>query len=154
MRFEAIQDIDEALPTLFEHDRQNQQINFPKDQPLKDRFEQNIREWYTKQPDGFFFVYEGDELIGSLLLRVRENPFRNQTYGEIWYIYLDATKRGQGYGTNMISFADTFFQQKGCAYGFAGVSALNPASNALFANAGYTTTRLILEKDYENRDSN
>lgn len=148
MEIVPITDIEQALETLWEHDAKSQAINFPKDQPNRELFEKKIRENYPEHADGFFFVHEGDAIIGSLILRTPFNPYRKQRYGEVWYIYLAPECRGKGYGKKLLEFADAYFKRKGCAYAFAGISAVNPASNALFEKAGYVTTRHILEKPY------
>lgn len=143
-----IKNLEEALPILWDHDQKNQQINFPSDSPNKELFEQNIRSSYTDNPRGFFLLYNQERVIGSLLLRIKHNPYRNQKYGEIWYIYLEPECRGKGYGIKLLEHADEYFKQQGCNYAFAGISATNPGSNALFEKSGYTQTRIMLEKQY------
>ncbi|MBI2665939.1 GNAT family N-acetyltransferase, partial [Candidatus Woesearchaeota archaeon] len=123
---------------LWEHDQKNQSINFPQDKPNYELFKQNLTQaWQEKiekggsKEHGFFLVWEGDQIIGSLLLRIKENPYREKKYGEIWYIYLEPEYRGKGYGKRLLQFADDYFQKQGCAYAFAGISAHNSSSNIL-----------------------
>ncbi len=149
MEIRKINNLHESLEILWEHDQKNQAINFPESQPNRELFEKNMQQSYTENPEGFFFVYNEDEIVGSLILRFRENPYRKKRYGEIWYIYLSPECRGQGYGSKLLQFADKFFQQNNCSYAFAGIAAHNPASKALFAKAGYETKRIILEKEYQ-----
>ncbi len=147
-------DIDAALPTLWDHDQKNQVINFPNSSPNPELFKRNIRQETTHENASFFFVYEEQKVVGSLGLRMKENPYRRQKYGEIWYIFLEPECRGKGIGRILLDFADNYFQERGCSYTFAGISAFNPASNKLFESAGYTKTRFILEKEYYgNRNS-
>ena len=140
--------IDEALRILWEHDQSNQKINFPKDKPNSDLFKKNIIESYKEQPEGFLFIYEEERIVGSVILRIKFNPYRQQKYGEVWYIYFDASCRGKGYGTRVLEYVDDYFKKNGCKFAFAGVSAINPASNAFFNKSGYERTRNILEKQY------
>ncbi|PIN73336.1 hypothetical protein COV20_03840 [Candidatus Woesearchaeota archaeon CG10_big_fil_rev_8_21_14_0_10_45_16] len=142
-------DIEQALPILWEHDLKNQRINFPKDSPRRQLFEERIRREYTEEPDGFFFIIEVDKIVGSLILKTKINHYRGKRYGDVRAIYLDEDKRGQGHGSRMLQFADDHFKSKGCSYVFAGISAQNPASNSLFTGSGYSQTRVILEKEYE-----
>ena len=92
---------------------------------------------------------EKGTIVGSLVLRIKENPFRKKKFGEIWYIYLEPECRGKGYGSKLLRFTDDYFKKNGCAYAFAGIAAHNPGSNILFEKAGYTKTRFILEKEYD-----
>lgn len=140
--------LEEALPILWEHDQKMQKINFPGSYPNKELFEKNIWEESKGGNTTFFFVYEQEKIIGSLILRIKENPYRRKKYGDIWDIYLEPECRGKGYGGKMLEFADEFFKKQGCSYAFAGIAAHNPASNALFEKAGYNKTRYILEKKY------
>ena len=146
MEIKQIQNIHEALEILWQHDVENQKINFPHDQPNRSLFEKNILESYREQPQGFFFLFDQEKIIGSLLLRMKINPFRNQQYGEVWYIYLDSAYRGKGLGATLLEHAEQYFKQNKCSYIFAGISASNPGSNALFEKTGYKKTRIILEK--------
>lgn len=148
MKIRNINNIEEALPTLWEHDQKNQKINFPTSKPHFKIFQENILASYKEHPQGFFLIYENNKIIGSLILRTKFNPFREQKYGEIWYIYLEPEHRGKGYGRRLLEFADAHFKNQSCSYAFAGISALNPSPNALFETAGYTKTRVILEKEY------
>lgn len=148
MEIKQIKDIKEVLEILWEHDQANQKINFPMDKPNYELFKKNILEGYKEQPEGFLFVYDNDKIVGSMILRIKSNPYRKQKYGEVWYIYLYASCRGKGYGTKLLEYADKYFKSKDCKYAFAGVSAVNPASNALFSKFGYQRTRNILEKEY------
>lgn len=146
MEIKPITNFQEALEILWEHDVENQKINFPSDKPDRALFEKNISESYAENPHGFFLVYDRNKIMGSLLLRIKHNPFRSQKYGEIWYIYLEPDYRGKGFGPKLVEHAHAYFKQHSCSYVFAGISALNPGSNALFEKAGYTRTRIILEK--------
>jgi len=148
MEIKQITNINEALEILWGHDKSNQIINFPKDKPNYELFKKNILEAYREQQQGFLFIYDKEKIIGSMILRIKFNIYRQKKYGEIWYIYLDSSCRGKGHGTKALEFADEYFKKKGCEYAFAGVSALNPASNALFNKVGYKEVRNILEKDY------
>lgn len=149
MEIKQITNINEALKILWEHDQSSQKINFPKDKPNRKISEERILKEYDEEPTGYFFIYEDGKIVGSLILKTRFNPFRNQKYGDVRAIYFDDSCRGKGFGSKALEFADEYFKLKGCAYAFAGVSALNPASNALFDKFGYERTRNILEKQYE-----
>lgn len=140
--------IEDALPLLWDHDQKNQKINFPNSFPNKELFEKNLRQEHASGSTTFFFVQEQEKNVGSLILRIKDNPYRRKKYGEIWYIYLEPECRGKGYGKKILEFADKYFKQHGCSYAFAGIAAHNPASNALFEKAGYSKTRYILEKGY------
>lgn len=142
-----VSNFEEALPILLEHDKDMQNLNFPNSSPQKELVLQRLREEFNHGA-GYFFVYEGEKIIGSLLLQIKENPYRGKKYGDIRNIYLTSACRGKGYGQQMLLFADDFFKKQGCSYAFAGIAAHNPASNALFEKAGYSKTRFILEKDY------
>lgn len=143
-----VTDLEEALPLLWDHDQKNQKINFPTSQPNKILFEKNIRQEHHAGSGAFFFIFEKEKTVGSLILRMKENHYRQKKYGEIWYIYLEPECRGKGYGKELLEFADDYFKKQGCAYALAGTAAHNPASNMLFEKAGYVKTRLILEKEY------
>ncbi len=142
-----ITDIEEALPVLWDHDQKMQKINFPGSYPHKELFEKRVRQEY-EMGAAYFFVYEEEKIVGSLILMAKENPYRRRKYGDIRNIYLEQECRGKGYGTKMLEFADEYFKRQGCSYAFAGIAAHNPASNLLFEKAGYTKTRFILEKEY------
>lgn len=148
MKIEQIKDINKSLEVLWAHDKANQIINFPKDKPNYKLFKKNILENYKEHSEGFLLVYENKKIVGSMILRIKFNPYRQRKYGEVWYIYLDKSRRGKGYGTKLLEYADEYFKNKNCDYAFAGVSALNPASNAVFKKLGYKLTRKILEKKY------
>jgi len=148
MEIRQIVDINKSLGILWEHDQANQKINFPNDKPNYDLFKRNILNDYKEQPEGFLLIYDQGKVIGSMILRIKFNPYRQQKYGEVWYIYFDDSCRGKGYGTKVLEYADEYFKKKGCKYVFAGVSALNPASNALFDKLEYKRIRNILEKQY------
>ncbi|MEK6809611.1 MAG: GNAT family N-acetyltransferase [Nanoarchaeota archaeon] len=148
MQIVLIADFEEALPTLWEHDQKMQRLNFPGSFPNKELFEKNMRAENAAGDTAFFFVRERERIVGSLILRIKVNPFRRQKYGDIWDIYLEPECRGKGYGKKMLEFADEYFKRNGCSYAFAGIAAHNPASNALFEKAGYSKTRYILEKEY------
>ena len=148
MRIENIKDINDALEKLWEYDQDHQRINFPKDSPNYERFKEGILKEYNKEPQGFFFVYEDDKIIGYLRLITRFNPYRQQKYGDVRFIHLDSLNRGKGYGTKLLEFADEYFKKNGCEYAFTGISAFNESSNVLFKKLGYQTTRIIMEKDY------
>lgn len=143
-----VTNLEEALPILWDHDLKNQVINFPGSKPNKELFDQNMHHSYSENPEGFFLVYGDGKMIGSLLLRIKENSYKQKKYGEIWYIYLEPECRGKGYGKKLLDFADEYFTKKECSYAFAGIAAHNPASNLLFERAGYVKTRFILEKEY------
>lgn len=142
-----IADLEKSIPILWEHDQKMQKLNFPDSHPHKEMFEKRIRQEYELGA-AYFVVQEQGNIIGSLILMVKENPYRCKKYGDIRNIYLDPECRGKGYGTKMLEFADQYFKQQGCSYAFAGIAAHNPASNALFEKAGYNKTRYILEKAY------
>ena len=148
IKIKLITNIEEALPLLWDHDQKNQKINFPTSQPNKSLFEKNIRQEHHAGSGTFFFISEKEKTVGSLILRTKENQYRQKKYGEIWYIYLEPECRGKGYGKELLEFADDYFKRYGCSYAFAGTAAHNPASNMLFEKAGYVKTRLILEKEY------
>jgi len=148
MEIKQITDINKALDILWEHDQANQKINFPRDKPNFGLFKKNILKSYGEQPNGFLFIYEGEKIIGSMILRIKFNYYRQQKYGEVWYIYLDASCRGKGYGTKSLEYADKYFNENDCEFALAGISAINSASNALFDKLGYKRTRSILEKQY------
>lgn len=148
IKIEPVINIEEVLPTLWDHDQKNQKINFPTSFPNQEIFEKNIREEHAAGNAASFFIYEQDKIVGSVILRIKENPYRRKKFGEIWYIYLELECRGKGYGKKLLEFADDYFKKQGCGYAFAGISAHNPASNALFEKAGYLKTRFILEKEY------
>ncbi len=141
--------LEEAMPILWEQDLKSQKINFPQDFPQKDLFEERIRKEYAEQPEGFFFIEEEGKAVGSLILMIKVNPYRGKRYGDVRAIYLDEDKRGKGYGTEMLQFADEFFKKHGCSYIFAGISAYNPASVSLFTRGGFHQVRIILEKEYK-----
>ncbi len=148
MKIEKIENIIESLNILWEFDNDHQKINFPKDSPNYEIFKERILKEYEEEPDGFFLVYEENEIIGQLFLKIRFNPYRNQKYGEVRNIHLNLKNRGKGYGKKLLEFADEYFKNKGCEYSLAGVSSLNPSSNFLFEKLGYNLTRKILEKEY------
>ena len=139
--------VEQALSTLWEHDQKMQKLNFPGSYPKKELFEKRIRQEYATGAV-YFFVYEQEKIIGSLILMIKENHYRCKKYGDIRNIYLDSEFRGKGYGKKMLDFADQYFKLLGCSYVFAGIAAHNPASNALFEKAGYSKTRFLLEKEY------
>lgn len=143
-----ITDFEEALPVLWEHDQKMQKLNFPGSYPHQELFEKNMRAENAAGDTAFFFIKEQERNIGSLILRIKVNPFRRQKYGDIWNIYLEPECRAKGYGKKMLEFTDEYFKRHGCSYAFAGIAAHNPASNALFEKAGYGKTRSILEKTY------
>ena len=111
MEIKQITDINKALDILWEHDQANQKINFPRDKPNFGLFKKNILKSYGEQPNGFLFIYEGEKIIGSMILRIKFNYYRQQKYGEVWYIYLDASCRGKGYGTKSLEYADKYFNE-------------------------------------------
>jgi RimJ/RimL family protein N-acetyltransferase len=148
MKIRKINNIIEHLEILWKHDRLSQKINFPEDKPNFDIFKRNILMHYKEQPEGFNLIIEKNEIIGSMILITKHNPYRNQKYGEVWYIYIDDCYRKHGYGTKLLDFADKYFQNVKCEYSLAGISAFNPASNALFKRCGYEIKRYILEKKY------
>ena len=148
MEIRQIKDINGALPKIWEFDQDHQRINFPKDSPNYERFKEAILKEHQEEPEGFFFVYENDKIIGELFLKIRLNPFRRQKYGEVRIIHLDPDNRGKGYGKELLEFADKYFKEKECNYLLAGVSAFNLSSSALFEKCGYGVTRKILEKNY------
>lgn len=150
MEIVQITDLEEALPALWDHDQKNQKINFPNSLPNQELFEKNVRQAKASGNAYFFYISEADKVVGSLVLRINENPYRRQKFGEIWYIYLEPECRGKGYGPKLLDFADDYFKKQGCGYAFAGIAVHNPASNILFERAGYQRTRLILEKEYNN----
>ena len=80
MEIKQIMNIDEALRILWEHDQSNQKINFPKDKPNSDLFKKNIIESYKEQPEGFLFIYEEERIVGSVILRIKFNPYRQQKW--------------------------------------------------------------------------
>lgn len=142
-----ITDLEKSMPILWGHDQKMQKLNFPDSYPHKEMFEKRIRQEHELGA-AYFFVQEGGNIIGSLILMAKENPYRCKKYGDIRNIYLDPECRGKGYGTKMLEFADQYFKQQGCSYAFAGIAAHNLASNALFEKAGYNKMRYILEKTY------
>ena len=148
MEIKKIEDINSALELLWKYDQDHQKINFPKDKPNYEKFKESINKEYNEEPQGFFFVYENDKIIGYLKLITRFNPYRQQKYGDVRFIHLDNLNRGKGYGTKLLEFADEYFKKNGCKYAFSGVSAFNEPSNILFRKLGYQTTRIILEKNY------
>jgi len=148
MEIKNIKDINEALEKLWEYDLDHQRINFPKDNPNYEKFKEGILKEYNEEPQGFFFVYENNEIIGYLRLITRFNPYRQQKYGDVRFVHLDGLNRGKGYGTKLLEFADEYFKKNGCKYAFAGVSAFNEPSNLLFKKLGYEKVRIILEKHY------
>ena len=148
MEIKQIKDINNVLEILWEYDKDHQKINFPKDNPNHEEFKKNIIKEYEEEPEGFFLIYENDDPIGFLKLKVKYNPYRQQKYGDVRCIHLDTSFRGKGYGTKLLEFADGYFKKNGCKYAFAGISAFNQGSNFLFKKIGYDTTRMILEKEY------
>ena len=147
IRITLISDLEKALPILWEHDQKMQILNFPDSYPNKEIFDKRVRQEYEKGAS-YFFAYKQGRIVGSLILMIQENPYRRKQYGDIRNIYLEPECRGKGYGAKMLTFADEYFKKKGCSYAFAGIAAHNPASNALFAKAGYAKTRYSLEKQY------
>ena len=143
----SITDLEKALPILWKHDQKMQKLNFPDSYPNKEMFEKRVRLEYDTGA-AYFFMYEQERIIGSLILMIKENLYRRKRYGDIRNIYLEPECRGKGYGKKMLEFADQYFKQHGCSYAFAGIAAHNPSSNALFEKAGYGKTRYILEKEY------
>ena len=107
-----VTDLEEALPLLWDHDQKNQKINFPTSVPKKELFDQNMRQEHAAGSAAAFFVREQNllaapssapgKIVGSLILRVKENPYRQKKYGEIWYIYFEPECRGKGYGFVLI----------------------------------------------------
>lgn len=148
MEIKKIEDINNALELLWKYDQDHQKINFPKDKPNYEKFKDGILKEYDEEPQGFFFVYEDDKIIGYLRLITRFNPYRQQKYGDVRFVHLDNLNRGKGYGTKLLEFADEYFKKNGCKYAFAGVSVFNPASNAVFKKSGYKESRIIMEKEY------
>ncbi len=148
MEIKQIEDINNVLGLLWEYDQDHQKINFPKDKPNYEEFKKNIIKEYEEDPEGFFLIYENNNPIGFLKLKVRYNLYRQQKYGDVRCIHLDTSSRGKGYGTKLLEFVDEYFKRKECKYAFAGVSAFNQGSNSLFKKLGYNTTRMILEKEY------
>jgi len=154
IKINPIANLEEAIPILWDHDQKNQKINFPNSFPHLELFEKNIRPEHASGSAASFLIYEQadasgqEKLVGSLILRIKENPYRRKKFGEIWYIYLEPECRGKGYGKKLLEFADEYFKKQGCSYAFAGIAAHNPASNLLFEKAGYSKTRFILEKEY------
>ncbi len=142
-----ITDLEKSMPILWEHDQKMQELNFPNSYPHQEMFEKRIRQEHELGA-AYFFIQEQGKIIGSLILMIKENPYRRKKYGDIRNIYLEPECRGKGYGKTMLEFADQYFKQHGCSYAFAGIAAHNPASNALFEKAGYNKTRYILEKMY------
>ncbi|MBS3117023.1 GNAT family N-acetyltransferase [Candidatus Woesearchaeota archaeon] len=149
METKNIENIEKYMEILWNHDVKNRQINFLRDSPQRQIFEERIRKEFQDQPQGFFLVYENKKVIGSLILKISFNPYRQQKYGDVRAIFLESQCRGKGYGTKLLDFADEFFKKNGCAYAFAGIATHNSASNALFAKSNYVHTRTILEKNYD-----
>jgi L-amino acid N-acyltransferase YncA len=148
MKIKQITDINLAISDLWEHDLASQKINFPQDSPNYELFKNRITNEFNDQPEGFFLIYEDNQIIGSLILKIQLNPYRRKKYGDVRSIYLIDEARGKGYGREALAHADEFFKKRDCKYAFAGVSALNPGSNALFLKLGYDHKRTIYEKDY------
>lgn len=146
MEIKQIDCIQKHLKVLWAHDQLSQAINFPDDKPNYKLFKRNILLNYEKQPEGFLLLWEGNRIIGSMVLTVKYNPYRQHNFGEIWYIYIDEFRRNMGYGTRLIEYADQYFKKLNCTFSIAGISAFNPASNALFSKHGYEIKRHILEK--------
>ena len=78
MEIKQISDINEALEILWKHDQANQKINFPKDSPNYELFKKSMLESYKGQSEGFLLIYENSKIIGSMLLRIKNNQFRKQ----------------------------------------------------------------------------
>src|SRR3989344_583831 len=149
MEIKQITDIHKALEILWEYDKANQMINFPKDKPDYELFKKSMIESYKENSSGFLFIYnDNKKIVGSMILRIKFNLYRQQKYGEVWYIYFDASCRGKGYGTKALEYADKYFKENDCEFALAGISAINSASNAIFDKLGYKRTRSILEKQY------
>ena len=142
-----VTDLEQSMHILWEHDQKMQELNFLGSYPHKETFEKRIRQEYEAGA-AYFFTYEQGKIVGSLILMIKENPYRRKKYGDIRNIYLEPECRGKGYGKKMLEFADQYFKQQGCSYAFTGIAVHNPASNALFEKAGYYKTRYILEKTY------
>ena len=62
MEIKQITNINEALEILWEHDKSNQIINFPKDKPNYELFKKNILEAYREQQQGFLFIYDKEKI--------------------------------------------------------------------------------------------
>ncbi len=147
IEIKQIIDIEKAIPILLDHDLKMQVINFPNSYPNKELVENRIRQ-EQEQGAAYFFIYERGNIVGSLILMIKEHPYRLKKCGDIRDIYLEPECRGKGYGKKMLEFADEYFREKECSYAFAGIAAHNLASNQLFEKAGYFKTRFILEKEY------
>ena len=138
---------DKILNILFEFDKDNQKINFPKDNPNKNEVMERIRKEYDEEPEGMFLLLYKDEVIGALFLKTMHNPYRECFFGNLRCIYLKEEFRCKHIGEKLMLFMEEYFKKRNCKYIYLGTSFYNESSKKLFKKMGYKETRIIMEKE-------
>jgi ribosomal protein S18 acetylase RimI-like enzyme len=99
-------------------------------------------------PDHHLLVaYDGDEQVGSLWLRIRDEHRRRRAF--VFFVEVDEARRGRGYGREIMLAGEEYARADGASAMALNVFGPNEAARALYDKMGYEVTNLTMQKTLE-----